>query len=122
MRYLTDLWRNLRHQPTATPDPTSQLLRTRNTLLAGENATQTEITALLRRELRSTQAQLTASRAQLLASRAEHDNALRRLAAVEADFAEVCDELRRVRRRERRSRRAMRGWITRAVKPRMAYN
>lgn len=118
MRYLTDLWRNLRHQP----DPTSQLLRTRNTLLAGENATLTEITALLRRELRSTQAQLNASRAQLLASRAEHDSALRRMAAVESDYAEVCDELRRCRRRERRMRRAMRGWITRTVRPRVAYN
>jgi predicted nucleic acid-binding Zn-ribbon protein len=120
MRYLTDLWHHIRHQPT--PDPTAALLRTRNTLLAGENATLSEITALLRRELRSTQAQLNASQAQLLASRAEHDNALRRLAAVESDYAEVCDELRRVRRRERRQRRAMRGWITRSVKARVAYN
>lgn len=110
MRYLLQLWRNLRQ-----PDNAAALLCRKNTLLAGENATLAEITALLRRELRGTQAQL-------LACRAEHDSALRRLAAVESDYAEVCDELRRCRRRERRQRRAMRGWITRTVKARVCSN
>jgi hypothetical protein len=102
MRYLTQLYHRIR-QTRALAE-----LRRRNTLLAGEAATLREITDLLRRELRSTQAQLRASRA-------EHANTLRRLEATEHDYAEICAEV--IERRE-----AARMWITRTIKPRVVAN
>jgi hypothetical protein len=102
MPYLTALYHRIR-QTRALAE-----LRHHNALLAGEAATLSEIAALLRRELRSTQAQLNASRA-------EHCNTLRRLEATEHDYYEVCAELAQ-------HREAARTWITRTITPRVECN
>lgn len=97
------------------PRPSRAELLAANRLLTLQNATMQERAERQRALLRSTEQERREARRQLWALRAELDNTMRRLAAVEADFAEVCGELEE-------HKTAARMWITRTVTPTVVTN